>query len=410
MKPIKIFYSIPDKFPAFRVDIVELFSVSLKQLGVTTIWLMQASLANRRKQVTLFENEACILPAMLSSKWPGARLINKLLFWMQDVWTICKQASTAVDILQVRDKYIVALAGLLAARCFSKKLVYWCSYPFPEHYAELANISDGLKKIYYMVHAKLAKWTLYSCILPHCDHVFVQSEQMKQNLVRLGIASSQMTVVPMGVPERLLNWHTQHHVQIVPFRLVYIGIMTPERHLEMVLNAFAIIKQQVPQASLLMVGDGVHPSERQQLEQHALALGLKDAVTFTGFVPIATAWQYAASASVCLSPIYPSDLLNAGSPTKLYEYMALARPVVCNYQAEQSQVIADSQVGVCVDWDAESFAEACIWMLTHQQEAEQMASRGPSWVALHRSYPQIAKTVYNKYLELVYSIEDPVSS
>jgi glycosyltransferase involved in cell wall biosynthesis len=73
--------------------------------------------------------------------------------------------------------------------------------------------------------------------------------------------------------------------------------------------------------------------------------------------------------------------------------MALGRPVVCNDHPEQSQVIRESGAGLCVPWNASAFADALIQLLDHPESAEAMGSRGPSWVAAHRTYPEIAKDV-----------------
>ena len=169
----------------------------------------------------------------------------------------------------------------------------------------------------------------------------------------------------------------------------------------MLIDAFALVHQHCPTATLLMVGDGVKPQERASLEQQAIALGFGEAVKFTGFVPIEDAWSYAASAAVCVSPIYPSPILNCGSPTKLFEYMALGRPVVCNSHPDQTAVIKESGAGLCVDWGVPEFAEAMIWMLEHPQEAEAMGAKGPAWVAANRTYPILAEMVWRKYQEIL---------
>ena len=177
--------------------------------------------------------------------------------------------------------------------------------------------------------------------------------------------------------------------------------MTPERHLDMIIDAFALIKAQCANATLLMVGDGVHPNERATLEAQVARLGLSDSVQFTGFVPIEQAWAYAASAAVCLSPVHPSPVLDCASPTKLYEYMALARPVVCNHHPEQTAVINASRAGLCVPWQAQAFADAIVSLLNNPQQAEINAQKGPAWVAENRAYPIIAQTVFKQYQQLL---------
>ena len=80
-------------------------------------------------------------------------------------------------------------------------------------------------------------------------------------------------------------------------------------------------------------------------------LGIADRVVFTGALPRDEAFAYVRAADVCLSPIYPSPMLDVASPTKLVEYMALAKPVIANEHPEQTQVLDASGGGLHVPWD-----------------------------------------------------------
>jgi len=151
----------------------------------------------------------------------------------------------------------------------------------------------------------------------------------------------------------------------------------------------------------VMVGDGDLSHERPALEQQVAALGLSDAVTFTGFVPIEEAWSFAASAAVCVSPFFPTKVLASTSPTKLVEYMAIGRPVVCNDHPEQSEIIRESGAGTCVAWGANEFADAIVWMLENPQEAELMGAQGPAWVEANRTYPIITEKVWQRYQSIL---------
>jgi len=207
--------------------------------------------------------------------------------------------------------------------------------------------------------------------------------------------------VPMGVSARISKWHQANQPPVDPMRVVYAGTLAAVRRLEVLLDAFAIVIQQVPDAKLEFVGEGDTPGERKALEAHAARLGLSSSVSFVGFVPMEVAWTRSAAAAVCLSPFWPNPVLAVASPTKMVEYLALGRPVVCNDHPEQSQIIAESGAGICVPWSATAFAEAIVYLLTHPSEAAGMGLRGPAWVAEHRTYPTIAKAVWLKYQSLI---------
>jgi glycosyltransferase involved in cell wall biosynthesis len=187
----------------------------------------------------------------------------------------------------------------------------------------------------------------------------------------------------------------------VPGRVLYVGTLSVVRKLDVILRAFADVRRRYPEATLMMVGEGDFPHERAALESLAAELGLGDSVRFTGFVPIEQAWDLCMSAAVCLSPFYPSRILASTSPTKLVEYMALGRPVVCNDHPEQARAMHESGAGLCVEWGVESFAAAICQLLEDPVAAEALGARGPAWVAANRTYPAIARRVHERYVELL---------
>lgn len=400
MKKYKFYYSVTDTFPPFRVDIVELFGVLTCSKLVEIEWYMSRDKPSMNT-TDFYEGQKVNLPVKLKNSHFIAKLLSKFLYWFGDVTSLLKCIFKTVDLIQVRDKYLAAIAGLVIARLKGIKFVYWCSYPFPEHDFECYLAEKSIKKYFYYCRAKLGYFVLYRLVMHSSDHVFVQSEQMKHDIADYGVSLNQMTAVPMGVPRRLLEWTQHTQIEVVKGRIVYLGTLVAIRQLNVLIDAFVLVKQQFSEASLLIVGDGVYSHERPALETYVSKLGLSHAVRFTGFVPITDAWSYSASASVCVSPFAPTKILASTSPTKLMEYMALGRPVVCNSHPEQSEIIKQSGAGLCVNWGAQDFAQAILWILEHPEEAEAMGKKGPDWVAANRTYHTIASNVWHQYLDIL---------
>ncbi len=133
--------------------------------------------------------------------------------------------------------------------------------------------------------------------------------------------------------------------------------MVRVRRLETIVHAFRSVVDVVPNASLYFVG-GENQADIDFLRDEAQKLGLADRIVFTGPLSREQAFAYVRAADVCLSPIPPSPIFDVASPTKLVEYMALAKPVVANEHPEQAQVVAASGGGLIVPWAAERFASA----------------------------------------------------
>ena len=352
---IRLFYSINDTYPPYRLDLGELVAHSLGELGVSTEWYMAREARPGPGGERSYLGQVAHVPIGWGPSRAG-RWASQLCYWLTDGARIVRACVRRFDVIQVRDKYLASAFALLAARLSGRKFVYWCSYPFPEYAIELGRLRGGLGGLLLQLKGRLAAALLYRLVMPHADHCFVQSERMQDDLAQLGVPRNNMTPVPMGVPPRLLQWTQMHRPQVVPGRVLYLGTLSAVRRLDVILRAFAEVRSRYPDASLMVVGDGDYPWERAALQTLATELGLRDSVQFTGFVPMEQAWSLCASAAVCLSPFYPSRILASTSPTKLVEYMALGRPVVCNDYPEQARVMRESGAGLCVEWGVKSFA------------------------------------------------------
>ena len=397
MKLIHLYYSVVDSFPAYRADVAELFGVELPKLGLQTEWFMDGP----NEQVGKAEHFAKQIVHQPLQVKTSSKLVRKLAYWLSDAGYLLGLSSKRFDAVQCRDKYWGSLVGLAVARVKGLPFFYWCSYPFPEHDAISAEQQRGVRRVSGRIKAAVRFVLLYKWICQRADHVFVQSERMKSDMHAYGIPLNKMTPVPMGVSARVFDWVKTNKVEVVPGRVVYLGTLAAVRKLDMLLDAFQDVKNEVPGAQLMFVGDGDAFGERQALVDKARVMGLEIDVVFTGFVPMDAAWRLAASASVCVSPIFPSPIFAPASPTKLVEYLALGRPVVCNNHPEQSQIIKESGAGLCMEWSAPAFAKAIVQLLRDPAAAELMAANGPAWVARNRSYPIIAKAVWAQYQSLL---------
>jgi glycosyltransferase involved in cell wall biosynthesis len=219
-------------------------------------------------------------------------------------------------------------------------------------------------------------------------------------------------VVPMGVDSALLAL-AEGEVPAAPAadgrrRIVYLGTLARVRRLDFVLRAFARVREQRADVTLYLVGGG-EPADVALLEAEARRLGIEEDVVFTGHLPMDAAVEYVRRADVCLSPYYPTPILNSTSPTKLIEYMAFARPVVANEHPEQARVLRESGAGLCVPYREEAFAEAALTLLADPARSRHMGELGRRYVLEHRTYEVIARRVDRDYRGLVAGAPAPTT-
>lgn len=399
---MRLFYFVTDSYPAWRVDLTELFSNELSALGLATTWSMRRDDGGGFARVRA-NGEDIYLPVAAPGVPGIAPIIRRLGEVFSEIIIFAKFIfGPRFDFIQVRDdRYAAGLFALLAARLRGSKFIYWVSFPFPENDLEKAKLASGVHRLFLHARGALTRWWLYKTMLSNADHVFVQSNRMKKDIAEYGLPEDRMTPVPMGVSKRLLEWVAVEQHAIEKDSIVYLGSFARARRLETLIEAFSLVIQRVPNAKLYMVGRGDIPEDRLILENLCQRLGIGDQVFFPGFLSKEAAWSRAASAAVCVSPIYSSPIFDCASPTKLYEYMALGRPIVANEHPEQTNALSASGAGLCVPWSAEHFSDAIVYLLEHPDTAEQMGRRGPEWVAEHRRYDGLAKAVFQKYSSLL---------
>jgi len=407
-KTFHFLYATREKYPTYRVDLTELFSAGLIKKGHAVDWHMQSAEASSFKTLQLNNRERLFLGGALKGKGVWVKLANRCLGLWHDIRLFRMARKGIYDFVQVRDNVFAGYVVALALKGRGTPFYYWMSFPFPE--ADLFRSADKeidlstLKRVFYRMRGRLLHWLLYRHVLPHADHIFVQSEQMAKQLEAKGISQIHMTPVPMGINLDQLdnaqlpqlsntNWQTKT-------ALVYMGTMVRVRRIEFLIQMLSLVRKTIPEAILVLVG-GAPESDMQRLRDEARRLDLQDYVIFTGFVPMEEAWAYIKAAAVCLSPFRPSPILDVASPTKVIEYMALRRPVVANKNLDQAKVLSESGAGQAVEYSPEAFANEVIHILEDTDGLDGKLEAGYEYVRRHRSYAALSQQLEDKYRDLL---------
>lgn len=400
---IRLLFLTCETFPTHRVDVNVLFGKVLPQYGI----LSDVVTGKTQGEVSAEawgggETYLCDVPSSASKK--------HLKIFFHDIKHLIKADTKQYQAIQVRDMPLMATIGLIVARYKGLKFFYWMSYPMPEAQilsARNRGLSEGLMKfVFPWLRGRVGRVLLYKVVLPLADHIFVQSDQMKADLIKQGIRPEQMTPVPMGVDTEVLqniDIQPADDPRLVGKRvLVYLGILEYARKIHILFEMLAIVKQQIPDILLVLVGDTYDDADRKWLKMKAEEAGVKDQLVWTGWLPMHEGWRYVRTAELGLSPIPRGSLLDCGSPTKVPEYLALGIPVVCNDNPDQEQAIKDSGAGICVPYSAQNFANAVIKMLSlDKAERDKMQIKGKNYVSHYRSYLKIGNDVADAYKRLL---------
>jgi len=407
---LKFMFLAPNRYPPNRVDVSVLFCEEFVKRGHSIDFILQAA-----DDVPTFQ--ILTLEGGLSRVFLGAthnghsfihRLLKRLYDFVNDMRMFPLILRNEYHFVQVRDKFVCAVFALIAAKIFQKPFFYWMSFPLPEEDLEKFKIGTARYPLVYFIRGHLSKFLLHRILLPASDHVFVQSEQMKKDLLVVGLKAENMTAIPMGISPAMVPDGISYE-DVDPNCVAYLGSMSKVRRMDFVLYLFKKVILARPDARLLMIGGGDQPEDIEDLKRLTEEIGIAKHVIFTGFLPMKKALEMVKQALVCLSPFYPTPILNSTSPTKLVEYMAYGRAVVANDHPEQKLVLEKSGGGVCVSYEQKAFADAVLMLLSNPDLACSMGRKGYEYVLKNRTYPSIADKVEKTYATLCFSGNDAVN-
>jgi glycosyltransferase involved in cell wall biosynthesis len=154
------------------------------------------------------------------------------------------------------------------------------------------------------------------------------SGYLRDHLVSRGLPAGRISVTPNAVdaawfdPERFTGQSVRQRHRLEDAVVIgFTGSFTKWHGLDLLVGAFALVARDVPRLRLLLVGDG---PKRPEAEARVRELGLEARVVFTGRVPHAEIPEHVAAMDIGVMP----QSNPFGSPMKVFEYQAMARPVV----------------------------------------------------------------------------------
>jgi glycosyltransferase involved in cell wall biosynthesis len=203
------------------------------------------------------------------------------------------------------------------------------------------------------------------------DYLLVVTEEAEERLRELGVQHERVAVIHNTPDLEAMGQHPVAQEIVGKYKndyvILYTGWLSPERGLETAIEAMPLIRQRVPNARLVIAGGG--PSE-EDVRRFVHFRGATDYVEVTGWLDHRLFPSYITAAQVCIVP-HPADpSINTTSPNKLFEYMALGKPVVVSDARPLARVVRAHQCGkVFTSHDPHSFAAAVLRLRGQERAA-----------------------------------------
>jgi glycosyltransferase involved in cell wall biosynthesis len=272
-----------------------------------------------------------------------------------------------IEVLHVHDLPLVP-AGIAAARKSKIPLVFDMHEIYPVMIrGKVASPTGVRRRVNTGFHSTLfsPRWwdRVERRAVEQADKIIVVVDESKERLQRMNIDGDKIAVVLNAEDiDDFLKLSEQATVASEyrdDFLVGYVGgVDNPIRGLDNLVMAWPLLLERIPNARLLIVGDG---GLRPAIEKLVSDLELAERVTFTGWVAFKEVAAYIKALDVAVIPHVSDEHTNHTIPHKLFQYLALGKLIVSSDIAPIRRILQETHAGLIVqDWSPQGFADALV--------------------------------------------------
>jgi glycosyltransferase involved in cell wall biosynthesis len=233
--------------------------------------------------------------------------------------------------------------------------------------------------------------------------IFVVSEVERRNLLSAGVAEDKIVVNPNGVDVKKFRPDVggaseRLRLGIDPDETLvgFVGTFGPWHGVLVLARAIALLPKDA-RIRFLLVGAG---SLRDEAEQIIREAGFEERAIFTGVVEHERVPVLLDACDVLASPHVPLEDGSEffGSPTKLFEYMAMGKPIVASRLGQIAEVLEDEKTALLVEpGDAQALAEAILRLARARALRESLGAAARSAATKRHTWAHNAERVLEAY-------------
>ncbi len=327
----------------------------------------------------------------------GLRLPYLALFDSYRNYDACCQNLQGYDLIHERYN-LLSLGGALASRGLAIPYVLEVNADLLEERQTQGTPEHGLRRLF-------ALWTTRFCFdTAHC--IICVSTQLKNHLVKKWkVDSSKIVVLPNAADTEAFGRRgdvesTKRRLGLTTEPIImFVGGFYLWHDLPLLVKSFAKVLPKIPDAKLVLVGDG---RTRSMIEQTVVDVGLQHAVIMAGTVEHHCLPEMLAIADVAVAPNISFFAGHGGSPLKIFEYMAAGKAIVATKTGQVAEVIQDGHNGLLVEsGNMAELTQAVLRLLQDKAERTRLGQNARSQAVAKHSWEQYIKQLEEIYFRVI---------
>jgi glycosyltransferase involved in cell wall biosynthesis len=180
------------------------------------------------------------------------------------------------------------------------------------------------------------------------------------------------------------KWNVSEEDRVI----LFMGTIYRFSGLDRMIQDFPLLTAEYPNAKLLIAGSG---DDEARLRRLASERGLSSHVIFTGLLPYDALPDLIRSSDVCINPFELNGVTQNILPTKLFQYLACAKPVVATELPGTIPFLRGEEHGI-VYAPLTKFVPALTQLLSDPDRMMQLGKNGARAVHAY-DWHQIAETM-----------------
>ena len=325
-------------------------------------------------------------------------------FWKKALTNIIEQYN--IDVIHVHDLPIVKTA-ITVAKKFNIPVIADLHENYPEVLRVWRSGKAPWKRLLWNLISPVWRWKgLEKSVLHRVDKIITVIDEAKEHYVKdCGISPKKITVImnveDLNVFNNLKIDHTLIKKYKNNFIISYIGSFGPDRGLDIAIKAMPKVVEEIPNVKLLLVGGKGLKEYEGYLRKLCKDLKIENKVEFTGWVDFSLVPSYIALSDVCLVPHHASEHTNTTIPHKLFQYMAMEKPVIVTDCKPLKRIVEECRCGIVVpSGDYNKMAEAIIMLYQNKEYARKLGKNGKRAVEKKYNWENEAKKLCELYERL----------
>ncbi len=295
------------------------------------------------------------------------------------------------DLVYVHNMPDILVLSSLVPRALGAKVILDLHDPMPELMTTIFDLDKDSLSVQLML--RLEKWSMARAdsvltVNVACKRLFA-SRSCRPEKIGVVMNSPDGEIFPFRTPRShppAIGGPTNRLV------IMYHGSLVKRNGLDLAVDALAQVREAVPAAELRIYGPKTPFLER--VMDQARNNGLQDCVRYLGPRRLEDLVREIEDCDVGIIPNHRSEFAEINTPTRIFEYLALGKPVIAPRTPGIQDYFSPESLLFFESGNSEDLAQKIEYVAFHSSEAIEIAERGQQ-VYLAHTWSQERQTLVN---------------